>query len=45
MSLAVAKAILDCNGDYDILDKLAVTDIQEIGRQYLNCGYRGMFYR
>lgn len=43
MSLAIAKAILDCNGEYDNLRKLTVSCMQEIGRPYPNCGYGGMF--
>lgn len=45
MSLAIAKAILDSNGDYNKLSKLAVTCMQEIGRPYPDCGYGGMFGR
>jgi type I restriction enzyme M protein len=43
MSLAIAKAILDCNGDYDNLSKIAVNCMREIGRPYPDCGYGGMF--
>lgn len=43
MTLAIAKAILDCNGDYANLGKLAVKYMQEIGRPYPDCGYGGMF--
>lgn len=43
MSLAVAKALLDCGGDYDNLGTFAVKAMQEIGRPYPNCGYGGMF--
>jgi type I restriction enzyme M protein len=39
MSLAVAKAILDCNGDYNKLSNLAVKCMQEVGRPYPNSGY------
>lgn len=44
MSLAVAKAILDCKGDYSKLSDNAVAAMQEIGRPYPSCGYGGMFY-
>ena len=44
MSLAVAKAILDCKGDYSKLSDNAVATMQEIGRPYPSCGYGGMFY-
>ena len=43
MSLAVAKALLDCAGDHDKLGDFAVKVMQEIGRPYQNCGYGGMF--
>lgn len=45
MSLAIAKAILACEGDYQDLDQQAVTAMQEVGRPYPNCGYGGMFYQ
>lgn len=44
MSLAIAKAILDCNGDYSKLAENAIKDMQEIGRPYPNSGFGGMFY-
>lgn len=44
MSLAIAKAILDCNGDYTNLGKNAIHCMQEIGRPYPYCGFGGMFY-
>ncbi|MEC1695078.1 N-6 DNA methylase [Schinkia azotoformans] len=43
MSLAIAKAILDCKGNYNNLSKLAVSCMQEIGRPYSDCGYGDMF--
>lgn len=43
MSLAIAKAIIECNGDYNNLSELAVCCMQEIGRPYPECGYGGMF--
>ena len=43
MSLAIAKAILDCKDNYDDLGELAVKSMQEVGRPYPNCGYGGMF--
>ena len=44
MSLAIAKAILDCKGDYSKLAENAIKDMQEIGRPYPNSGFGGMFY-
>ncbi|MGG0716279.1 N-6 DNA methylase [Robertmurraya massiliosenegalensis] len=43
MSLAIAKAILDCNGDYHKLNEFSVSCMQEIGRPYPDSGYGGMF--
>lgn len=43
MSLAIAKAILMCNGDYQKLSEFAVKCMQEVGRPYPHCGYGGMF--
>ena len=43
MSLAIAKALLDCGGNYEKLGAQAVKSMQEIGRHYPNCGYGGMF--
>jgi type I restriction enzyme M protein len=43
MSLAVAKAILDCGGDNENLGGFAVNAMREVGQPYPNCGYGGMF--
>lgn len=43
MSLAVAKAILECNGDYSDLSSKAISCMQELGRAYKNAGYGGTF--
>lgn len=43
MSLAIAKAILECNGDYSNLSSRAVSCMQELGRIYKNAGYGGTF--
>lgn len=45
MSLAIAKAIIDCNGDFKNLSKYAASSMQEVGRPYPECGYGGMFYK
>lgn len=39
MTLAVAKAILDCGGSYDSLSLRAVVRMQELGRKYPHAGY------
>jgi len=43
MTLAVAKAIMACNGDWQQLGHNAVKYMREIGRKYPNCGFGGMF--
>lgn len=45
MSLAVAKAILSCNGDYSKLSKATIAFMQELGRKYPHAGYGGNFQR
>ena len=43
MTLAVAKAILSCNGDFSNLADQAVICMQELGRLYPHAGYGGRF--
>jgi len=45
MTIAVAKAILACNGDWEHLGYNAVKYMREIGRKYPHCGFGGMFRR
>ena len=45
MSLAVAKAIVACNKNYDQLSIMAVKYMQEVGRHYPDCGYGGHFHK
>ena len=45
MSLAIAKAILECKEDYSKLGECAVKYMQEVGRPYPHCGFGGMFYQ
>lgn len=45
MSLAIAKAVLDCEGSFEDLSQKAVSCMQELGRQYKNAGYGGNFYK
>jgi len=45
MTLAVAKAILSCGGDWKRLGENAVNYMQTIGRKYPGCGFGGMFER
>jgi len=44
MTLAIAKAILTCAGNWEQLGEYAVKYMQTIGRKYPDCGYGGMFY-
>ena len=43
MTLAVAKAILNCAGDYSRLEDAAAFTMREVGRHYPGCGYGGRF--
>jgi type I restriction enzyme M protein len=43
MTLAVAKAILSCDGDWERLGENAVKYMQIVGRKYPGCGFGGMF--
>lgn len=44
MTVAVAKALLESDGDWDTLDTNAVKYMQKFGRKYPNCGYGQMFW-
>lgn len=45
MTLAIAKAILSCNGrDFSGLGEKAVSCMQELGNRYPHAGYGGRFY-
>lgn len=43
LSLAIAQAIINCNGYYDTLGDEAIMMMRSIGWDYPNCGYGGMF--
>ena len=45
MTLAIARAILNCNGDYMRLRTQAVSSMQAFGKQYPNAGYGGRFHK
>lgn len=45
MTLAVAKTLLDCKGNYSNLSEKAISTMQEIGHLYPTCGYGRMFRR
>lgn len=44
MTLAVAKALLESNGNPTILSANVVKCMQELGRKYQNCGYGQKFW-
>ena len=43
MTLAVAKAILQCGGNYSRLQETAALTMRKVGRHYPGCGYGGRF--
>jgi len=43
MTLAVAKAILACNGNYGNLEQKTVDSMRTLGHKYPDCGYGGGF--
>lgn len=44
MSLAIAQALLVSKADYSDLSKNAIACMQNVGRNYPDCGYGGAFY-
>lgn len=45
MTLAIAQAIMDCDGSYGQLGKNAIKRMQELGRRYPHAGYGGHFHK
>lgn len=43
MTIAICKAIMDCNGDYSELSQKVVESMQFFGKKYPHAGYGGMF--
>lgn len=43
MTIAVAHALTNCNGNYENLSLEAIKSMQQIGRKYFDCGYGGSF--
>ena len=43
MTIAVAKALLNCDGDYSYLSEETIKELRNFGRLYPDCGYGGMF--
>jgi type I restriction enzyme M protein len=44
MTLAVAKALIECNGNYEELDKITEYWMRRLGRQYPRAGYGYRFF-
>ena len=44
MSLAIARAILECSADYTMLSQKAIEFMQFYGKKYPDAGYGGNFY-
>lgn len=44
MSLAIAKSIVECNGNYNKLHDVVIKNMVEVGRKYPHCGFGGNFY-
>lgn len=45
MTIAIGKALLDCEGDRSKLAGCAAAAMKSIGRQYKDCGYGARFYK
>ncbi len=45
MTIAIGKALLDCEGDRSKLAACAAAAMKSIGRQYKDCGYGARFYK
>ena len=44
MTLAIAKTILECNGDYAGIEETVIKNMQTLGRLYPLAGYGARFY-
>lgn len=44
MTLAVAKALCDCNNDYNDIEEKSIKAMSELGKKYPKCGYGRKFY-
>jgi len=44
MTIAVTKALLECNGNYENLSDKAISSMQQIGKLYPSAGYGGSFH-
>ena len=43
MTIAICKAIMECNGDYTKLSQKTIDNMQYFGKAYPHAGYGGMF--
>ncbi len=44
MTIAIAKALLECNGEYSDLSNKTILNMQKVGRKYPDSGYGSGFY-
>ena len=44
-TLAIAKSILECNNNYDLLKEILINNMVNIGRKYSQCGFGGDFFK
>ena len=44
-TLVVAKSILECNNNYDVLKEILINNMVSIGRKYSQCGFGGSFFK
>ena len=45
MTIAIAKSLLDCNGDYNNLSEITINNMVKFGRENIHCGFGGSFIR
>ena len=43
MTIAISKALLECNGNYENLSDKAISSMQQLGKLYPKAGYGGSF--
>ena len=43
LSLAIARSILDCHGNYENVSKVVIKYMQLLGKKYPHAGYGGRF--
>lgn len=44
MTFAIAKALVNCDGNLKTLEKNAIDSMVKIGRDHINCGFGPSFY-